>query len=101
MNLPPRFHGSQTSAARSANSMPLPIADVIWPGLVLEQRLFSSWAIGFGLVVELFFLKCVTSLKLDRCIVANLAMNAVSAGLGLLLIPLFGLMFDFTTSGWI
>jgi hypothetical protein len=76
-------------------------SDIIWPALVLEQRLFSFWAIGFGLAVELAILYWVTTLDFPRCILADLRMNAVSAGLGLFLIPLFGMAFDFTTGGWI
>ncbi len=54
-------------------------ADVVWPALFLEQRLFSWWAIGLGLVVEFFFVRWLTTLSLRMCVVADLSMNAASA----------------------
>lgn len=69
-------------------------ADVVWPSLFLEQRLFSWWAIGLGLVVELFFVRRLTTLNWPRCIAADLLMNAVSALCGLILIPLAGIVWE-------
>ncbi|MEI6561046.1 MAG: hypothetical protein WCO68_03060 [Verrucomicrobiota bacterium] len=70
------------------------IADVVWPALYLEQRLFSWWAIGLGLLVELVFLRRITTLSSGMCIVADLAMNAASALLGIVLIPVVGLLWE-------
>jgi hypothetical protein len=66
-------------------------ADVVWPALFLEQRLFSWWAIGLGLFVEFFFVRRLTTLSFRMCIVADLSMNAGSALLGAFLIPLAGI----------
>jgi hypothetical protein len=100
LNLSP-LRGGTANFVLNRESMCSLISDIIWPALVLEQRLFSFWAIGFGLLVELAVLYWVTTLSFEQCVIANLGMNAASAGLGLLLIPLFGIAFDFTTSGWI
>jgi len=71
------------------------LADVIWPALFLEERLFSWWAIGSGLIVEIFFVRWLTSLNLKMCVLADLAMNAASSLLGLLLIPIAGIAWEF------
>jgi hypothetical protein len=70
-------------------------ADVVWPALFLEDRLFSWWAIGLGLVVEFFFVRWLTTLNLRMCVVADLSMNAASALLGIFLIPLAGIAWEF------
>lgn len=75
--------------------MALIFADVVWPALFLEQRLFSWWAISLGLVVEFFFVRWLTALSLRKCIIADLSMNAASALLGLLLIPVAGIAWEF------
>ena len=70
-------------------------ADVVWPALFLESRLFSWWAIGLGLVVELFFVRWLTALDWRKSIIANLTMNAASSLLGIVLIPLMGIVWEF------
>jgi hypothetical protein len=69
-------------------------ANVVWPALYLETRLFSWWAIGIGLVVEFFFVRWLFGLAVKQAIVAALSANLVSAVLGLLLIPLAGLFWE-------
>lgn len=70
------------------------LADVVWPALFLEQRLFSWWAIGAGLLAELLFVRYITKLSWGRCIVADVAMNVASSVLGLILIPLVGIAWE-------
>jgi uncharacterized membrane protein SirB2 len=71
------------------------VADLVWPALFLEQRLFSWWAIGFGLLVELFFVRWLTGLSWRMSAVANIAMNAASSLLGFFLIPIAGIAWEF------
>jgi hypothetical protein len=79
--------------------VPLILGDVIWPALVLEARLLSVWIILAGLVIEYFFVWRMTSLGAVRSIWANLAMNAASCLLGIVLLPFTGfLMSAFTES---
>ncbi len=66
-------------------------ADVVWPALVLEQRLISVVPITAGLVVEwlaLWFGGFGLSWK--RAAVVDVVMNAVSSALGIVLIPALG-----------
>jgi len=73
----------------------LPVkADVVWPALYLEMRLFSWWAIGLGLIVEFFFIWKVFSLPLKRALMADIAANTASALLGVVLIPLAGIAWE-------
>ena len=71
------------------------LADMIWPAAFLESRLLSAWIISAGLFIEYFFVWRVTSLGAWRAILADLAMNAVSTLLGMALIPLSGLAWEF------
>jgi hypothetical protein len=70
-------------------------ADVVWPALFLEQRLFSWWAIGLGLVVEFCFVRWLSTLSWRMCIVADLSMNTASALLGIFLLPLVGIAWEY------
>jgi hypothetical protein len=63
--------------------------------LYLEERLFSWWAIGIGLFVEYFFVRWLFRLTIWRAIVATLAANAASALVGILLVPLAGIAWEF------
>lgn len=61
---------------------------------MLETRLFTWWAIGLGLWIEFFFIWQVFDLPPTRALAADLAANAASALLGLLLIPLGGVIWE-------
>jgi hypothetical protein len=71
------------------------LADLVWPALFLEARILSWWAIGLGLLVELFFLRWLTGFSWAKSLVADIAMNAASSLLGILLIPLAGIAWEF------
>ncbi|HKP82194.1 MAG TPA: hypothetical protein VJT69_09255 [Pyrinomonadaceae bacterium] len=70
-------------------------ADVIWPALFLESRLRSTWIILAGLVIEYFVVWRVTSLGAWRSILADVAINIASTVLGIVLIPLAGIAWEF------
>ena len=36
------------------------LADLVWPSLVLEGRLFAWWIVAAGLVIEFFFVRWLT-----------------------------------------
>ena len=72
----------------------LHVADVIWPALFVEDRLFSLWPICLGLLVEFFFVRWLTTLSLGRCVVADCTMNAISALLGIFLLPIAGIAWE-------
>ena len=66
------------------------LADIIWPALFLESRLLSIWVIALGLFVEYFFVWRITNIGAIKSIWADLAMNAASTILGIILIPALG-----------
>lgn len=74
------------------------IANVVWPSLYLGGRLFTWWIIGTGLVIEFFFVLWLTKATLPRAGLMTLAMNAVSAGIGIIGIPLSGIVWELIAS---
>jgi hypothetical protein len=72
------------------------LADVVWPALWLAGRLVAVWAIGIGLVVELFFVKWLTGFGWGKAVLADVAMNAASSLIGVFLIPVAGLAWEFS-----
>lgn len=70
------------------------LANVVWPALYLETRLFSWWAISFGLIIEYFFIKQIFNLESKYTLKAVLVANIISAILGIILIPLGGLIWE-------
>lgn len=69
-------------------------ANVVWPALYLETRLFSWWAICVGLLVEYLFVRKLFEIKPLKAVIATIAANAASAILGILLIPLAGIAWE-------
>ncbi len=69
-------------------------ADVVWPALYLETRMFSWWAISIGFVVEFFFVRWLFSLAFRRALIATFSANLVSTIAGILLIPLGGIAWE-------
>ena len=68
------------------------LANVVWPALYLLGRLLSFWVIALGLLIEFLFVRWLTRLDWKRAIWADVAMNLVSALLGIILIPVAGLI---------
>ncbi len=69
-------------------------ANVVWPALYLETRLFSWWAVSVGLLVEYVFVRHLFKVALPKAILATITANAASAILGVLLIPLAGIAWE-------
>jgi hypothetical protein len=71
------------------------LADMVWPALVLEQRLISAIPITVGLITEWLALRFGGfGLSWKKAAVVDLVMNAVSTVAGILLIPLLGLAWE-------
>jgi hypothetical protein len=72
-------------------------ADVVWPALVLEQRILSVIPITAGLIVEWAAL-CFGGFGLSwkKAAVVDVVMNAVSTGAGIVLIPALGFAWEFS-----
>ncbi len=69
-------------------------ADVVWPSLFLAGRLFTWWIIVAGLVVEFFFVFWLTRVNPLRAGLMTVVMNAVSTGIGIVGIPLSGILWE-------
>jgi hypothetical protein len=75
--------------------MPLLLADVVWPALYLEGRLFSVLPISVGLVAEWLFLYFGGfGLSWKKAIIVDVVMNTVSSVAGIVLIPVLGLLWE-------
>ena len=70
-------------------------ADMVWPALLLESRIFTWWAIGLGLLIEFFFVRWLFTPSLRKALIATVIANAVSALAGVPLIPIVGFMWVF------
>jgi hypothetical protein len=71
-------------------------ADLVWPALVLESRLLSVAPIAAGLVVEwlvLYFGGFGFSWK--KAIVVDVVMNTASSIIGIFLLPILGVIWEF------
>jgi hypothetical protein len=70
-------------------------ADMVWPALVLEQRIMSVVPIMAGLVTEWLALWFGGfGLSWRRAAVIDVVMNAVSSALGIALIPALGFVWE-------
>lgn len=70
-------------------------ADVIWPAAILEGRILTWWAILAGLIAEFFVVLGITAMRPARSALATLAMNGVSTVVGIVLIPISGILIEF------
>jgi hypothetical protein len=69
-------------------------ADMVWPALIVTERLFAFPPIAVGLAVEVVALRIWMEMSWRRAAVAGFAMNAASVLLGLLLVPSSGLLWE-------
>lgn len=69
-------------------------ADVVWPALYAEQRLSSIPVILVGLLIETATLRYAFAMPWRRAATASFVVNAASALLGLVLIPLAGVVWE-------
>ena len=70
-------------------------ADMVWPALLLEGRIVTWWAIAIGLLAEWPVMAWLLSSSWRRGLVATLVANLTSTLLGLVLIPLAGVAWEF------
>ena len=71
------------------------LANVVWPALLLQNRLVTWWAIALGLIIEYFLVWKLTDFDYKKSLIVDVAMNAASALLGIVLIPLAGFLWEF------
>jgi hypothetical protein len=70
------------------------LADVVWPSLLIEGRLVTVVAIVVGLGVELIAVRYFFNVGWKRAAIVDVAMNAASTILGIVLIPLSGFLWE-------
>ena len=71
---------------------PIALADMIWPAVILEGGILTWWIIGLSLIIEYFFVKKITNTSVKKSIIITLAINAASTIIGIILIPMLGLL---------
>ncbi len=71
------------------------LANIVWPALFLTQRILTWWAIGLALPIEYLAVREITKITPIKAILVTLFMNLVSCLLGIILIPLVGIIWEF------
>ena len=71
------------------------LADVVWPALFLEMRLLAWWVILTGLLAEWPFVRFLTHFSWKKAFIGNVAMNAASTLIGIILLPAAGIGWEF------
>jgi hypothetical protein len=76
--------------------MPLLLADMVWPALLLEQRILGVIPIIAGLLVEWLFLWLGGfGLSWKRAAIVDVVMNLASTLAGIVVIPVLGMIWEF------
>jgi hypothetical protein len=63
----------------------------VWPALSVERKLLSIPVIVTGLLIEALVLRFLFTMNWKRAFTVSVVVNAISTGLGVLLIPLAGI----------
>ena len=80
----------------STQIMPHLLADMIWPAAILESRLLSVAPISAGLFAEWVILSfCGFGLSWKKAIIVDVVMNTASSVVGIFLIPILGIIWEF------
>ena len=75
---------------------PSMFADMVWPALILEQRIVSVIPITAGLAVEWLVLRFGGfGLSWRKAAIVDVVMNAASTLAGIVVIPALGLLWEF------
>jgi len=72
------------------------LANVVWPSLYVAHYYYASWAIVFGFAIEWIAFRFWLHFSWKKAFLASLVVNALSASLGLILMPLSGLAWELT-----
>lgn len=70
------------------------MANVIWPALYVMEALLTWWVIVFGLIIEIIMVKKLFDFTLPLSIKTVITANIISAILGIVLIPLSGIVIE-------
>jgi len=68
--------------------------DMVWPALYFEEiGILTWWVIALGLILEFPFYYFINK-NLKKSILTNLISNIISAVAGIIMIPLFGILWE-------
>lgn len=70
-------------------------ANVVWPSLYILSQIYCWYIIVLGLVVEFFAIKFFGKASWKKSAIIAAVMNAISALVGLVLIPVSGILTEF------
>jgi len=68
-------------------------ANMVWPSLLIMERLYGWGIILVGLVIEIPVIRYITQSTLSRAVKNTVAINTGSAILGIVVIPLSGIVY--------
>lgn len=71
-------------------------ADVVWPALYVVRGLATWWVVLCGLVIEVVVVRRLVRRTWSIALAYTLAANFVSVVAGIVLIPIFGLVWEVT-----
>lgn len=77
-----------------ALSPALAFADMVWPALYITGGIYTWWVIAAGLVIELLVIQRLFNVNWRLATGIDVAANAASTILGIVLIPLSGLVYE-------
>ena len=78
--------------------LPVPLivsANVVWPSLYILSQVYCWYVIVLGLVVEFFAVRFFGKASWGKAAVVTVVMNAISALVGWVLIPVSGILTEF------
>jgi hypothetical protein len=71
------------------------LANLVWPAVYVTMGLVTWWVVAAGLVIETVALCLLLRTSLAKSLLLAFSMNAISAVLGIVLVPLAGIAYEF------
>jgi hypothetical protein len=75
------------------NTTPI-YANVIWPSIYIMEGMMTWWIIAAGIIIEFIFIKLFTRDGFIKSIIMAISMNAISALVGIVAVPLSGVLVE-------
>jgi hypothetical protein len=71
------------------------LANLVWPAVYVTMGLVTWWVVAAGLAIETVGLGLLLRTSLAKSFLLAFSMNAISAVLGVVLVPLAGIAYEF------
>jgi hypothetical protein len=71
------------------------LANLVWPAVYVTMGLVTWWVVAAGLAIETVGLRLLLRASLAKSLLLAFSMNAISAVLGIVLVPLAGIAYEF------